>query len=136
MRPRRGSDQSGFISAWLAGVLFACWFLAGLVLDSGQALRHRSDGFGAAAAAARAGAQELDESYATVHGDVRLDEARARAAAASYLEGRAVTLESVTFPATDQIHVTVNGTTDFQILPGSVDFEVSATVTAVQGDAT
>jgi hypothetical protein len=124
-------DQ-GFVTVWTVGLAVACIGLVGLVLDSGLALRQRSDAFGVAAAAARAGAQELDE-RAAVLGTVQLDEEAAEAAAQAHAAAAGYTVEV----EVDDLDVTVeiSGQTNFQILPGSAGYTVSATAHATQGSA-
>jgi Flp pilus assembly protein TadG len=98
--------------------------VVGLVLDGGRALRAQSDSFGAAAAAARAGAQELDP-VASVNGEVRLDDDAAVAAARGFLAARGL---SGTVRVTDtRVTVTVTRDVDFAVLPGSARLDATAT---------
>jgi hypothetical protein len=109
--------------------------LVGLAHDAGRALRARSDAFGTAAAAARAGAQQLDRA-AAVTGTIELDPEAARSAAFSYLNERDVT---GTVDVDDmRVSVTVTDTTDLQILPfpRRVSVDATATAEAVQGPIT
>ena len=134
MRPAgRGRGDAGFVSAWTVVIAVACWAMVGLVVDGGRALRERSSAFGAAAAAARAGVQEIDERAAAL-GELELDEEEAENSADEYLDdlgfdGR------VTVDGLDVI-VTVRGQTDMTILaaPQSVSYTVTARARAVQGD--
>ncbi|HLT70859.1 MAG TPA: pilus assembly protein TadG-related protein [Acidimicrobiales bacterium] len=132
MSRARRRDDRGYASAWTVAVAVACWALVGLVVDGGRALRERSDAFGAAAAAARAGVQEIDE-VAAVQGEVRLDEGRAVAAAEALLARRGyegeVTVDGV------EVTVEVEGETDLKILaaPDVVTYRVSASARAVRG---
>ena len=134
MRPAvRGRGDVGFVSAWTVVIAVACWAMVGLVVDGGRALRERSSAFGAAAAAARAGVQEIDERAAAL-GELELDKEAAEDSAEKYLEdlgfdGRA------TADGLDVI-VTVRGQTDMTILaaPQSVSYTVTARARAVQGD--
>ena len=130
--PRR---DGGFASAWTVAVAVACWAMVGLVLDGGRALRERSDAFGAAAAAARAGAQEIDVA-AAVEGDLRLDPDAAEAAAEAHLAVLGYSGDAVVDEDLDQVTVSVSGETDLRILvaPPSVGYAVSASARAVQGD--
>jgi Putative Flp pilus-assembly TadE/G-like len=135
VRTRRGRrDDAGFVTAWTVAVAVFCWALVGLVLDGGRALRERSDAFGAAAGAARAGVQEIDE-RAAVQGQLRLDEVAAKQAVQNYLAARGFT---GTADVTNGVNVTVSvsGRTDLEILvvPDSVGYAVSASARAVQGD--
>jgi Flp pilus assembly protein TadG len=129
----RGRGDAGFVSAWTVVIAVACWAMVGLVVDGGRALRERSSAFGAAAAAARAGVQEIDERAAAL-GELELDKEAAEGSAEKYLEdlgfdGRA------TVDGLDVI-VTVQGQTDMTILaaPQSVSYTVTARARAVQGD--
>jgi hypothetical protein len=129
----RGRGDAGFVSAWTVVIAVACWAMVGLVVDGGRALRERSSAFGAAAAAARAGVQEIDERAAAL-GALELDEEAAEESAEEYLEdlgfdGRA-TVDGL------DVTVIVEGQTDMTILaaPQSVSYAVTATARAVQGD--
>jgi Putative Flp pilus-assembly TadE/G-like len=129
----RGRGDAGFVSAWTVVIAVACWAMVGLVVDGGRALRERSSVFGAAAAAARAGVQEIDERAAAL-GGLELDEEAAEDSAEDYLEdlgfdGRA-TVDGL------DVTVIVEGQTDMTILaaPQSVSYAVTATARAVQGD--
>jgi Putative Flp pilus-assembly TadE/G-like len=133
--PRRpvGVGDGGFASAWTVAIAVACWAMVGLVLDGGRALRERSDAFGAAAAAARAGVQQIDE-RAAVQGELRLLDDEAAAAARAYLAARGY--DGTASVAGLEVTVTVRGETDLKILavPDAVGYAVSASARAVQGD--
>ncbi len=136
---RRGAGcrDAGFASAWTVAVAVACWGTVGLVFDGGRALRERSDAFGAAASAARAGVQEIDQT-AAVQGELRLDPDAARRAAEAHLSALGYSGSAVVDEALDEVTVSVSGETDLRILvaPGSVGYAVSASARAVQGDGT
>jgi Flp pilus assembly protein TadG len=129
----RGRGDVGFVSAWTVVIAVACWAMVGLVVDGGRALRERSSAFGAAAAAARAGVQEIDERAAAL-GALELDEEEAEESADKYLDHRGFD-GTVTVDGLDVI-VTVEGQTDMTILaaPQSVSYTVTARARAVQGD--
>ena len=133
-RPRRGRGDAGFVAAWTVAIAVACWGMVGLVVDGGRALRERSSAYGAAAAAARAGVQEIDERQAVL-GELALDEPAAIRSAREYLENRGFDSDDVTVDGLD-VTVTVEGETDIVILaaPDSVHYAVTATARAVQGD--
>ena len=134
MRPAgRGRGDAGFVSAWTVVIAVACWAMVGLVVDGGRALRERSSAFGAAAAAARAGVQEIDERAAAL-GALELDEEEAEESADEYLDHHGFD-GTVTVDGLDVI-VTVQGQTDMTILaaPQSVSYTVTARARAVQGD--
>ena len=125
-------DDRGFMTVWTVALAFSCVLLVGLVHDAGRALRARSDAFGTAAAAARAGAQQIDRG-AAVTGVLQLDQDLAYEAALAYLDTSGVT-GNVTFPSEMTVQVTVQDTTDLQIIPyGSVTVDATATAEAVQG---
>ncbi|HEY8527840.1 MAG TPA: pilus assembly protein TadG-related protein [Acidimicrobiales bacterium] len=115
---------------WTVALAFACIALIGLVHDAGRALRAQSDAFGTAAAAARAGAQEIDR-VAAITGTTRLDQDRARQAAAAYLADRGV--DGTVTVADMDVTVTVTDPVDLQILPGTITVDATATAHAAQG---
>ena len=129
---RHGHGDPGFVSAWTVVVAVACWGMVGLVVDGGRSLRERSAAYGAAAAAARAGVQEIDE-RAAVQGLLALDEEQAHDSATEFLsdqgfEGR-VTVDGL------KVTVSVAGDTPMTIFPGAaVSYDVRASARAVQGD--
>ena len=130
MRPLRPGDR-GFVTVWTVALATVCWSLVGLVYDGGRALRHRSDAYGAAAAAARAGVQQLDED-AAVEGIVEIDQAQARTAAMGYLSRRGYS-GTVSFEGTDVV-VEVTGDTQLRVLPGTMHFVVSASARPYRGE--
>jgi Flp pilus assembly protein TadG len=127
-------DDRGFVTAWTITMAATCWLFVGLVFDSGRALRDRSEAFGAAAAAARAGAQQLDERVAIAEGRTVLDPELARQAAQNYLTARGFTGD-VDVIGDLEVMVTVTDTVDLRIIPvpDQVTFQVSATAEAIQG---
>jgi hypothetical protein len=123
-------DDRGFVAPFTVAVATALIWLLAIVLDGGRWMRAQSNTFGAAAAAARAGAQEIDEA-AVLRGQLALDEAAARDAAYDYLATRgldgSVTVEGL------EVTVTAYGTVDFQLLPiGQATVEETATARATQ----
>lgn len=133
MRRLRRGDR-GFVTAWTVALAGTSWLVVGLVLDSGRVLRDRSEAFGAAAAAARAGAQQLDERTAIADGRAVLDVERARQVAHGYLADRGFEGE-VDVIGDLEVTVTVTETADLLIIPvpDEVTFQVSATAQAIQG---
>lgn len=125
--------EQGSATLWMIGVVVSSMLMIGLVVDGGVMLRARSDAFSLAAAAARAGAQQLDPDAAT-QGHPVLDPGRARQVALDYLAARnatgtvAVTAETIT--------VTVTTTAHLQMLQvvgaNTVSFNAAATVRAVK----
>lgn len=128
----RRPDDRGFVTIWTVALAFACIALIGLVHDAGRALRARSDAFGTAAAAARAGASQLDRA-AAVTGTAQLDEVAARSAANRYLSLRDVSGTVNVAAEAMEVTVTVTDTVSLQILPGSVSVQSTATAHAAQG---
>jgi hypothetical protein len=126
--PRR--DDRGTATTWVAATVAGLLLFAGFLVDGiGVVLRVRSEAFTVAAAAARAGAQVLDDA-AAVEGLVRLDQDGAEAAAAEYLERRGVA--GTVSAAGDEVTVTVHEVADLQVLPGSLTITATATVVAVE----
>lgn len=119
------------VTVWTAVVAVGCLLMAGLVLDGGAVLRSHSRGFDLAGAAARAGAQELDQ-VALTEGRVVVDPAAARQTALAYLAAHDaagdVTVEGL------EVQVTVHDTVRLQLLPaGAVGVTETATSRAAQG---
>lgn len=128
---QRRSDDRGFFAIWTVILTVAVWGLIGLLVDAGNVLRERSDAFGAAAAAGRAGAQAIDEDAVLQTGELRLDEFEAERRAREYLRDRGFT--GVVVANGLDVQVTVNLVVDLQMLPGgSVEYDIDATVRAVQ----
>jgi hypothetical protein len=124
---RRG--EGGYVTLFVLGVSLGLVAVIGLVHDGSRAQRAQSDAFGAAAAAARAGTQEIDPT-AAASGEVRLDHDLASEAAHDYLAARGLD-GSVTVTA-DHVTVTVNRHLDFQVLPGGAELDATATARATQ----
>lgn len=123
-------DDRGFVAPFTVAVASALIWLLAIVLDGGRWMRAQSNTFGTAAAAARAGAQEIDEA-AVLQGQLALDEAAAQDAAYDYLAARGlngtVTVEDL------EVTVTAYGTVDFHLLPiGQATVEETATARATQ----
>lgn len=128
-------DDRGSVTVWAISATVACMLLLGLVLDGGTMLRARSDAFSLAAAAARAGAQQLDAD-AAVQGQSVVDPAAAEQTALEYLAARgatgtvAVTAETIT--------VTVTSDARLQLLSlagaDTAHFTATSTVNVVKVD--
>jgi Flp pilus assembly protein TadG len=127
----RVRDDSGQVTALTASVLVVFVVMFALVVGGAEVLRARSDAFGAAAGAARAGAQELEEA-AVVQGTVELDPEAAEAAAQSYLVARGAT-GSVSMSGTD-VTVTVSDSVAIPRLGEVIGVEATATVSAIKGE--
>ena len=126
---RRLRRDAGYVTLFVLGVSMGMTSVIGLVLDGGRAQRAQSDCFGIAAAAARAGAQELDAS-AAVAGEVRLDEAEASLAASTYLSEHGV--DGTVSVADREVTVTAVRRVDFLMLPGGVTLDATATSRVTQ----
>jgi Flp pilus assembly protein TadG len=127
----RVRDDSGQVTALTASVLVVFVVMFALVVGGAEVLRARSDAFGAAAGAARAGAQELEEA-AVVQGTVELDAEAAQAAAQSYLAARGAS-GSVSVSGTD-VTVTVSDSVAIPRLGEVIGVEATATVSAIKGE--
>jgi hypothetical protein len=103
-----------------------------LVVDGGATQTARNDAFGLANAAARAGAQGLDDD-ARIAGRVQLDPVAATALAQSYLAAHGATGE-ITVEA-NTVTVMVSRTVDYVFRPGTATVtSTSAVEAATQGD--
>ncbi len=129
------ADDRGSVTIWAIGVVVASMLMVGLVLDGGVLLRARSDAFSIASAAARAGAQHLEDD-AAAQGQPTLDPTGARAAALAYLDAHG--LSGTVNVQPDRITVTVTSTARLQLLQmiggDTVAFDATATVQAIKGD--
>jgi len=121
--------DAGYVTLFVLGVSMGMAALIGLVLDGGRAQRAQSDCFGVAAAASRAGAQELDAS-AAVAGEVRLDETLASQAASSYLAEHGV--DGTVSVADREVTVTAVRYVDYLMLPGGITLDATATSRVTQ----
>ena len=128
----RARSDAGSITAMTATVVAGFVMMLALVVGGGAVLRARTDAFGTAAAAARAGAQQLDED-ALAQGDVVIDTANAEAAAQGYLAAQGAD-GTVSIAGADVV-VTVNETVAVPELGQSVTISATATVSAIKGAA-
>lgn len=129
----RAQDDQGSATIWMIGVTVGAFLMIGLVLDGGVMLRARSDAFGAAASAARVGAQQLDP-VAAVEGQAVLDPVAAERAALDYLAAH--DLSGTVTVSGANVTVTVTTHAQLQLLRvvggNRVDFDATATVQAVK----
>ena len=128
----RARSDTGSITAMTATVVAGFVLMLALVVGGGAVLRARTDAFGTAAAAARAGAQQLDED-ALAEGDVVIDTAKAQAAAQGYLAAQGA--DGTVQVAGADVIVTVNETVTIPTLGQSVAISATATVSAIKGTA-
>jgi hypothetical protein len=124
---REQADDGGFVGAFTAAVVVAFIWLIAAVFDGGRWIRAQSETFGVAAAAARTGAQEVDEASVLNEGELRLNQSAARDAAEDYLHARGLT---GTVRVDDlEVSVTAHDTVGFRLLPLG-EAQVDATATA------
>jgi Flp pilus assembly protein TadG len=128
----RARSDAGSITAMTATVVAGFVLMLALVVGGGAVLRARTDAFGTAAAAARAGAQQLDED-ALAQGDVVIDFDKAEAAAQGYLAAQGAD-GTVSIAGADVV-VTVNETVAIPQLGQSVTISATATVSPIKGAA-
>ncbi|MFI9641415.1 pilus assembly protein TadG-related protein [Micromonospora sp. NPDC051925] len=118
--------MTAFTVVWLAAALL----LGGLVLDAGLAVSTKVNARSVANAAARAGARELDVAALRTTGVVRLDLAKARTAATSWI-ARAGMPGTVTVTATTvTVSVATSRPTQLLSLAGIGSIPVHSTATA------
>ena len=120
---------------WAVSATVACMLLLGLVLDGGTMLRARSDAFSLAAAAARAGAQQLD-THAAVQGHSVLDPVAAERTAMEYLAARGAAGTVTVTPQAVTVAVTSAARLQLLSLAGgdTAHFTATSTVNVVKVD--
>lgn len=124
--------DAGSVTALTASVLGGLMLMSALVAGGSAVLRARSDAFGLAAGAARAGAQQLDED-ALMQGSLEVDPAAATEAAHSYLTARDAEGDVAVVGA--DVIVTVEDSVAIPQLGETVAVSATATVSAVKGSA-
>jgi len=129
----RQRDDTGSITALTASVLGGFVLLAVLVTAGSAVLRARSEAFGLAASAARAGAQELDDD-ALMDGTVELDPSAAVATAETYLSAHGAAGTAAVVGG--DVVVTVTDAVDIPQLGQVVSVSSTATVSARRGTPT
>lgn len=123
------------MSGFVVGIVGSLFLLAGIVVDGGLALGARVRALNEAQEAARSGAQQLDLAAYRRDAEVRLDPARARAAALSYV---AATPDTATVEvAGETVTVVVRAVQPTQILGmagvGAIHVSGQATAAAHRG---
>lgn len=83
----RGRSEAGTVTAFVAAFSVALLAVAGLVVDGGYMLAARRAAFDEAEAAARAGAQAVDEDALRNGGEVSVEPEGARLRVTEYLTG-------------------------------------------------
>ena len=102
----RASDERGQVTVFVVIFMVALIGLAGLVIDGGVALAARRRAVNEAQAAARAGAEALDEALYRSSGTRKLDQNAAEANVAKYMSAADPgAVYTVNFPADDTVEV-------------------------------
>jgi Flp pilus assembly protein TadG len=123
-------DERGQVTAMWAILALALLVLGGLVYDGGQILTARRDANNLARQAARAGAQQLDETSIRA-GTPTLEPAAAEAAARDFLARRGITPTAVDVDgSTVTVTVTITQPTPLLALVGIDDRTVTSTASA------
>jgi uncharacterized membrane protein len=127
-------DERGAVTAFVACFTVALIAVFGLVVDGGLILASRRQAFNAADAAARVGAQAVDESALRSGQPLALDAADARRRANEYLT--AAGLDGVIDIVGDRITVTVTTERELSVLGfaglGPIGVKGTGTARAVQ----
>lgn len=87
----RAGGEQGTVTAFVASFTIALLAVAGLVIDGGLTLATQRRAFNEANAAARAGAQAVDEASLRTAGRLRLDPGQARRRALEHLSATGLT---------------------------------------------
>lgn len=129
--PRRLRDERGTASAFVVGMAVTLLACAGLVVDGGTALNARMKLADDVEQAARAGAQEIDETALRGPGVLQLDAQAAATRARGYISSLGYSNAGVTV-AGDSITVSADDTVSTRLLGlvGINNFDVSASATA------
>ena len=102
------ADQRGSVTAFVAVIITAIVLVIGLVVDGGALLTTKRRAVNLAEAAARAGAQGIDETTIRAGGPVRLDPAAARRRAERYLAEEHVTGRVTATVTGVHVEITIN----------------------------
>lgn len=127
-------DERGAVTAFVACFTVALIAVFGLVVDGGLILATRREAFNAADAAARRGAQAVDESALRSGQPLTLNEAQAELRALEYLS--VIGLDGSAVAVGDRITVTVRAARSLSVLGfagmGPVEVQATGTARAVQ----
>jgi Flp pilus assembly protein TadG len=107
-------DEGGAVTAFVACFAVALLAVFGLVVDGGLILASRRQAFNAADAAARSGAQAVDETALRAGRPLLLDEGRARTRALEFLDASG--MDGSVVVTGDRITVTATTTRDLSVL--------------------
>lgn len=131
----RCRDERGTVTAFVVIMTLTLIVVAGLVIDGGYTLAARRRAFNEANAAARAGAQALDEAALRSTGEHRLEPELARSLAEAHLDDAGLTGTVEVTGTLVTVHVTT--TQDMAILGivgvGPLTIEAEGSARAVQG---
>jgi hypothetical protein len=128
---RSGRDDRGQVSGFAIIMVTAMIAVAGLVLDGGLAVAAKVRAVSVAQSAARAGAQQVDLRVYRQAGLVRLDVAKATAAAEDWLSRAGAAGTVTATPLRVRVEVTATAETQLLSLVGVASITVHATATAV-----
>lgn len=127
-------DERGAVTAFVACFAVALLAVFGLVVDGGLILASRRQAFNVADAAARSGAQAIDESDLRAGRPLTLDDHNARARALDYLAANGI--EGSVLVEGDRITVTVSTSRAMNVLGfaglGPVSITATGSARAVQ----
>jgi hypothetical protein len=127
---RRHRRDAGTVTAFTVVWVAAALLLSGLVLDAGLAVSTKVSARSVANAAARAGARELDVTALRTRGIVRLDAAKAQAAASSWIARAGLRGTATVTGNTVTVTVDTQQRTQLLNLAGITEIPVHATATA------
>lgn len=134
-RAAQTRDDRGTVTAFVACFTIALLAVAGLVVDGGLTLAARRRAFNDANAAARSGAQAVDEATLRSTGDIRIQPGRARTLAIDHLA--AAGLSGTVDVVGDTVTVHVTTTQNLTILGmfglGPLTIKADGSARAVQG---
>ncbi len=116
----RGDDDRGMVTAFVVIFSLALVFVVGLVLDGGRMLSAHRQARDVADAAARAGAQALDEDAVRRGDDIVLSASDAPQAACTFLSRTPYECADADISVDgNEVIVLVRGTVDLELLPGA-----------------
>ena len=128
---KRGRDERGSVTIWIAVASFVMIALVGLAVDLGGQVHAQQRAHDLAAQGARAGGEQVRAAPAIQGRYARIDTAAARTAAQHYLDAADVH-GTVTVTGGDTIHVTVTDSYDPRFLTflGIKQLDVTGTASA------
>ncbi len=117
-----GDDDRGMVTAFVVIFSVALVFMVGLVFDGGRMLSAHRQARDVADAAARAGAQALNEDAVRAGAPIKLDAFAARTAACNFVNQTSYVCHDAAADVTvngNEVVVRVHGTVDLEFLPGA-----------------